>query len=251
MHQWQLWSRSNTILQVEGVRPYLDSWNAGTDSAQIRLQTYLQELKSALGPLPIGRNDLFLHMDVDLRDPKRLKRGYDLENYLKPVVGYLGPQRFVMASATKRAETHYGTRANDLEPVATVSIGIAESAGENATMCGWEHTSCRPGSGNQKPAWKERIWQSLRAASLRPMSPGDVDVHLAWHCSSGQNWYQPRNWSTLWKPTGDAMGPILGPVHAQDPSNRSRFNPDDHRIVSLGLHLNVDEEMDYDVEVGM
>ncbi len=47
------------------------------------------------------------------------------------------------------------------------------------------------------------------------------------------------------------MGPILGPVHAQDPSNRSRFNPDDHRIVSLGLHLNVDEEMDYDVEVGM
>jgi hypothetical protein len=91
----------------------------------------------------------------------------------------------------------------------------------------------------------------LKNAPLRPVSSGDVAVQLAWHCLSGRNWRQPRNWSALWKPTGDAMGPILGPVHAQDASNKRRFNPDDHRIVALGLHLNIDEKMEYDVEVGM
>jgi len=54
-----------------------------------------------------------------------------------------------------------------------------------------------------------------------------------------------RNWVNLWKPTGDAMGPVLG----ENPSRR--FNPDDDRIVSLGLHLNLDREAGYAVDVGM
>jgi hypothetical protein len=53
-----------------------------------------------------------------------------------------------------------------------------------------------------------------------------------------------RNWSELWKPAIDALGPVLG---IRDP--RYPFRPDDDRIVDLELHRNIDESLENDVIV--
>jgi len=63
---------------------------------------------------------------------------------------------------------------------------------------------------------------------------------LAWRCSA------TRNWVWLWKPTGDAMGPVLGEPDACHP-----FNPNDDRIVALALHLNADPATGHEVDVAM
>src|SRR5207302_10492818 len=51
---------------------------------------------------PAGR-DLFLHMNIDVSDPKRLTHHYDLENYLTPLFSGDGSTRgvFVHVGARK------------------------------------------------------------------------------------------------------------------------------------------------------
>jgi hypothetical protein len=53
-----------------------------------------------------------------------------------------------------------------------------------------------------------------------------------------------RNWSTLWKPAIDALGPVLG---IQDPAKP--FRPDDDRIVDLAMHCTIDDALVNDVEI--
>jgi hypothetical protein len=65
-------------------------------------------------------------------------------------------------------------------------------------------------------------------------------VQLAWRCPAR------RNWVSFWKPTGDAMGPVLG-----EPDSRNPFNPADDRIVALHLHRCIDESAGNGVRVGM
>jgi len=42
------------------------------------------------------------------------------------------------------------------------------------------------------------------------------------------------------------MGPVLG-----EPAQGNPFDPNDDRIVELGLHLNVEPEMGHNVDVAM
>jgi hypothetical protein len=53
-----------------------------------------------------------------------------------------------------------------------------------------------------------------------------------------------RNWSNLWKPAIDALGPMLGIPNPAKP-----FDPLDDRIVSLGLHRTVDDSVGWGVIV--
>jgi hypothetical protein len=172
---------------------------------------------------------LFLHMDIDVGVATRLQRHYDLENYLTPVVHRLGYQRFVFVSAKKRAGG--GSR---------VTVGMAEPSSELPNRDPWGHFSCHGGRGAQEKRWKVGIRAALAASSPTPLPPGPVEVHLAWRCSPA------RNWVWLWKPTGDAMGPVLG-----EPDVHNPFNPNDDRIVDLGLHLNSDPRIGHDVDVAM
>lgn len=104
---------------------------------------------------------------------------------------------------------------------------------------GWHHFSHAAGSGSEAKRWKEGLRSALARAGARQLPPGPVEVHLAWRCSP------IRNWTNLWKPTGDTMGPVLGETR------RRGFDPADDRIVVLGLHVNPDPEMVYEVDVGM
>jgi len=53
-----------------------------------------------------------------------------------------------------------------------------------------------------------------------------------------------RNWTTLWKPAIDALGPVLGVPNPALP-----FRPDDDRIVDLELQRHLDDTLGNDVVV--
>jgi hypothetical protein len=51
-----------------------------------------------------------------------------------------------------------------------------------------------------------------------------------------------RNWPNLWKPTFDALDPLLGRTGPD-----RDWHPRDGRIVDLGLHVDVDPSLGNDV----
>jgi hypothetical protein len=55
-----------------------------------------------------------------------------------------------------------------------------------------------------------------------------------------------RNWINLWKPAGDALGPLLG-----EPDPRNAYNPADGRITNLALHLASDHALGNDVRIAV
>ncbi len=225
---WQLWSHGDALRTLSGFEPLLASWNSKTDPAQIRLQRYLDDLQFAVGALPSDQR-LSLHMQIDVKKPERLLRHYDLENYLTPVVNRFGAGHFAFVSATKSVGRG-----------SYLAVGQATPLGQYSVLEGWANFACHGGSGATKKEWKEDIRTALSNTRPPSLPPGPVAVHIASRCA------RQRNWAMLWKPTGDAMGPVLG-----EPSPQNPFNPSDDRIVSLGLHLNSDDVMGHDVDVGM
>jgi hypothetical protein len=224
--QWRLWRAGESLCNLDGFEPRLDSWNRSDHPDQVRLTQYLRDISERVGPLP-SDGPLFLSLGVDVRLRKHLLRFHDLENYAFPLfrTGVLPANRFVFVSATKRVGGGSALR-----------IGVAE-ASDDGPLTGWGHCVSAPGSGTQTKAWKERIRNDLIASGLRPIADGPVAIHMAWRGAAR------RNWTWLWKPTGDAMGPILG-------ENRP-YNPRDDRIVELYLHWDADNAIGHDVQVGL
>lgn len=231
MQAWQLWTPHEVLKTVPDIEPLLASWNKSTDPAQIRLQGYLDQLMGKLHPLPADQNNLFLHMDVDVHMPSHLLHHHDLENYLRPLFGrrWLDTSRFVFVSARKYVGG--GSR---------VLLGVARPLPGVTTREGWEYFPCAAGSGTQTKQWKANLRAALTASHPRLPTTQAVEVQLAWRCSPS------RHWVELWKPTADSMGPVLGEPNPQKP-----FAPNDDRIVSLGLHLNVNSTSSHAVDVGM
>ncbi len=99
---WQLWQAGPVERQVDGISPLLASWERSSHPAQVGLRAYLEDLICKLLPLRDDR-PLFLRLEVDVRDPQRLLRHYDLENYLTPLFGsrFLPSARFFLVTARK------------------------------------------------------------------------------------------------------------------------------------------------------
>ncbi len=229
MQQFQLWAIADThkILTLE--KPLLASWNANSDPAQIALQRYLDDIEQNLSPLP-QTPGLFLHMVIDVKNPEHLLYHHDLDNYLYPVVYRLGASRFSMVSAIKR-----------IGGGSYLQIGQTQPGNAFSEKVGWasfQHNTGRVST--VKSEWKAGIRDKLKTRQIYPLQPGAVDIQLVWKCSTR------RNWIALWKPTIDAMGPVLG-----EPDTRRPFHPNDDRIVSLKLHLNTDDSPGWSVDIGM
>jgi len=224
---WELWARGPVERTLDSVWPLLASWEKSTRPAQARLQAYLEEVTRGLSPLPEAPH-LYLHMDIDVEEPERLLRHYDLENYLTPLFGrrWLPPERFALVSARKRVG---GGSHIECGPAERRARAVGE----------WSHFAMNAGSGATERRWKENLAR-LGESSPRPVPPGPAAVRLAWRCSS------KRNWTMLWKTTGDAMGPVLGVADPRQP-----FNPNDDRIVDLELHRVADDSLGHDVVVEM
>ncbi len=92
MQQFQLWAIDSVYKKMQLATPKLASWNADADPEQIAVQRYLDDIEHGLDPLP-QTPGLFLHMEIDVKEPEHLLHHHDLDNYLYPVVQRLGAPR--------------------------------------------------------------------------------------------------------------------------------------------------------------
>lgn len=201
------WVHGEELYSSE-VEPVLASWMKRTHPDHIRLEAYRRKVIPCLSPLPAGSRQLFLHMEVGVSDGRKLLVHHDLENYLTPLFAarWLDSSRFALVTATKR-----------IGGTSRIAVGYAGDP-VIEDMGGWYSFTTMLDGGFGKKSRKIGLRDEL-AASTQPLSTGPVEVRLAWRCSS------KRNWVSLWKPTGDTMGPFLGT------SRNTGFNPQDDRIV--------------------
>ena len=222
------WRPETRLLSIAGIRPLLASWDAATRPSQIRLKAYLEDLATRLRLEELPRSGLFFDLVVDVEVESRLSKHYDLENYLTPIALRLGHDRFVHVRALKRVGGG-----------SSLAIGIA-ARDSDPLSDDWESLSLKAGSGSADKAWKLRLRAALSDMDVQELPPGPVKVDLAWRCSP------TKNWVSLWKPTGDAMGPVLG-----EPDSRNPFNVADDRIVELSMHRASDPAVGRDVHVSL
>jgi hypothetical protein len=150
--------------------------------------------------------------------------GRDLDNYLLPVARRIGPARLDAA---------FGRRLS----AAASTIALAPAAPDPVSP-GEPQLSVRVTGSSERRAWKQQIHDSCRAVTSMPLPPGSLAVCIRFGVSSR------RNWSALWKPAIDALGPTLG---IPDPARP--FRPDDDRITDLALHRAIDDGLGDDVTI--
>jgi hypothetical protein len=107
-------------------------------------------------------------------------------------------------------------------------------AHRNPVMCPIPQFSTRMAGSYERKEWKQQLHNRL-AMQTTTIDPGPVGMVIAVTTGPG------RNWANLWKPLIDTFGPVLG----EDPVQP--FHPHDDRIVSLGLHHNLDVAVAHDV----
>ncbi|MDQ2806177.1 MAG: hypothetical protein M3Z04_04545 [Chloroflexota bacterium] len=232
MGDWHLWTHGAPLGQITHLEPRLASWDSKTAPSQIALHAYLDPIAATLAPILQDRTGLFLHLAVDVQNPTHLLRHHDLENYLTPIVQRLGATHFTFVSATKRVGG--GSQ---------LTVGYAAPLVDPAALVGWDHLTAQPAGRPTDSAWKTDLRVALIGQHPAILPPGPVDVQIAWR---GDPATANKRWVEWWKPTGDAMGPVLG-----EPTGGNPFNPSDDRIVSLGLHLQPDPAGASGVAVGL
>lgn len=226
---WQLWSMGHPVKVLDSIEPQLASWDHREHLNQQRLIAYLRVVRESFAPLLASGGKWALSMTVDLKRDERLYRGNDVENYITPLVADLGWRHFVYAEIIKRIGG--GSR-----------ISIGPAALRLPAVPTWNGWSRRVVGRLAALEGKRSIREGLREAVHAPLPPGPVAAHLAWRLSAS------RNWVGLWKPTGDAMGPVLGEPRFP----KKEFHPSDDRITKLMLHRIADDALESNVvDVGL
>ena len=199
--------------------PRLASWNKGTDPDQVRLREYLADTSELLAPSLVS-GPWALRLDVGLPTGRDLTDMADLDNYAFPLAAHLRNQDLVSVWCTKR---HADS--------SRVIVAPAQDAAAPATTF-----SVRTTASSETKAYKEQVRDAVAHANeIR-----DPAVHLQLAFTVGPQ----RSWLNLWKPTIDALDPLLGRTQPD-----RDWHPRDGRIVDLGLHVAVDPSLDYDVVV--
>ena len=206
--------------------PVLASWERRGHRDQARLETFLSaavaDTRTSLDRLG---GDVAVELAIGLAPEQSLTKHRDLDNYLLPLVARLGHQRIKAAFAVK----HHALRS-------TLAVGPAvfEASGPPSAL------EVRPVGSYERPAWKEQV-RSRTESVLDGHAPhsGTAAVDVSFTTSSR------RNWTSLWKPTIDAIaGPLLGV-----PDPRKPWSPNDDHITRLGLHHVVDDSLRDDVVI--
>lgn len=204
--------------------PVLESWNAHDHPDQLRLAMFLDEVETCLGALE--QNHLALELQVGLSEMKSLTSGGgDLDNYLFPVARRLGPARF---DAVFGSKTHGAGSA--------LVVGPAELMASDREP----DMNVRTSASASTKAWKEQVRDACVASVPRSPITGAIRLDIEFRLSPA------RNWTTLWKPAIDSLGPLLGVPDPERP-----FTPNDDRIMRLGLHRSIDESLGWDIVVSI
>jgi len=204
------------------VAPRLASWEKADHPDQVRLRAYLDDTRSLLAASRI--NDPWaLRLDVGLPVGRDLLDMADLDNYAYPLASRLKDPGLVSVWCTKQQNEQSFVRirlARELPPPSTGVVVVRTPSAKN-------------------PDYKERINAALADAAELPSGP--VRLELAFVVGP------IRNWLELWKPTIDALEPLLG----RDLSEKRAWHPLDGRITELGMHLTVDHALGNDVVIGI
>lgn len=84
-------------------------------------------------------------------------------------------------------------------------------------------------------SWKHAVRAAVADAAQLPFGPVGTQIALRVGPS--------RRWANSWKRTIDGLEPLLGRTYAH-----RDWNPQDGRVVRLGLHVGVDDGLEHDVE---
>ncbi len=227
----KIYQQQNSIVVVRDISPRLASWEHKQHRDQIRLRSYLDNLYSPVEKLLIGQKSLFLDLRIDVGDKQKLIRQHDVENYLTPLFGtnWFDHQQFPLVSGSK----HVGGGS-------ILTIGTVSAVDSTMIDDSWCHLSVNAGKSPTQKSWKQRLNEAVEKSRPQMIaSEHQVEFHMAWRCATR------RNWVLLWKPTGDALSPILGYT------GTNKYNPYDDRITSLTLHRICDDSIGHDVHVGL
>lgn len=226
----KIYAPDEVITRVEGFSPRLASWNSKDHPDQIRLRTYLDDLRRRVGNLPSNTNS-FIRLCVDVVDERKLTRHHDVENYLTPLFGskWFDHRQFPLVLGSK----HVGAGSS-------LTIGTVTETETESFDAEWQHLSLNAGKSPTTKEWKQRINEFVENARPTQIeNDRHIEFHMAFRCATR------RNWVWLWKPAGDALSPILGF------DGQNKYNPNDDRITSIALHRIDDDSLRNDVHVGI
>jgi hypothetical protein len=169
--------------------------------------------------------DVALEVAIGLPPSEPLTRQHYLDNYLLSIVSALGQRRIPAAFARK----HHAN-------ISTLTVAPARHRASDMPPMLQLHAV----GSSDDPAWKERLTDACAGALGTGPHRGTASLDVAFVVSS------LRNWTTLWKPTIDAIaGPLLGLRDLDNPWS----SYDDH-ITQLGLHRTIQDSVGYDVVIG-
>lgn len=204
--------------------PRLASWNKATDPDQVRLREYLEDTAELLAPHLVASGPWVLSLEVGLPRGRDLADMADLDNYAFPLATRLRNEDLVAVWCTKR---HADTSRVLVAPA-------AETAGPRDTYTVRTTASASASTA----AYKAQVRAAVLDAAAIPA--GAVQLQLSFVVG------RQRNWLTLWKPTIDALDPLLGRTRED-----RDWHPQDGRITDLGLHVLVDPSLGHDVLVSI
>lgn len=220
--EFELWRPPATPALTLAMSPRLESWDAKTAPSQVALGQYLDHVTELTRRQMADASTAPLSLELAVSLPEGahlLQGGYDLDNFLYPVVRRLGSHLFASAHASKR----HGA-------ASTVRIGPAVLA-EAQDLSAWSFATAETTVSTATAAWKRQIAEQI-APGISVAPDGPLELQLAFAVSAR------RNWAWLWKPAIDALGSIIG---AADPARP--FQTRDDRIVRLALHRTVDDAL--------
>ena len=209
------------------VAPQLASWEKAGHPDQVRLQAYLDDTEELLADSRID-GPRALRLDVGRPARRNLLHMADLDNYAYPLAYRLKEDlELVSVWCTKQHSEQSFVRieaAREMPPPASSGVLLA-----------------RPTSSYETTAYKQEVQAAVADAAELPDGP--VRLELAFVVGPSKF----RNWLSLWKPTVDALEPLLG----RDPSETRAWHPRDGRITELGMHLTVNPEFRYEILIGI
>jgi hypothetical protein len=205
------------------MEPQLASWDRAGSPGQVRLGRFLSHAEATAAPM-MAAVDGSLSVELTVGLPGELSLtggGRDLDNYLFPLAQRLGPARITAMFGRKVHGPSY------------LAVGPAEPDPGAVPP---------PFSAQISGSYESKQWKSAlrdRLVRTQVAVPGAGPVGMTIGITTGPG----RNWANIWKPLIDAFGPVLG----EDPERP--FHPSDDRIVSLGLHHDVNTAIGHDVIV--
>ena len=205
---------------VLSAAPRLASWNKSTHPDQLKLRDYLDRAEALMGSAASSAEPWALRLEVGLPAGHSLLDAADLDNYAFPLAKRVSNAQLVSVWATKRYAAD-----------SWISATPARKAASPVIL-----SSVRTTASVDSVGYKEQVRESL--AGVAELPPGPVRLEIAFTVGPR------RNWINLWKPTIDALDPLLGRVNP----NRL-WHPKDGRIVELGLHVTVDAQLSNDVQI--